>query len=117
MAVSVTLLVFSGKPDPDWTLSLSQEKEFRQRLGSCPVASSKQLQSSPEELGYRGFAVHFTGPNGWSAVRVYAGVIVGAGFVLNDLDRSLERWLLASGTHQIDQNLSRYIDSEISASP
>src|SRR5215472_2176226 len=50
----VTLEVFSGRPNPSWTLSADEEKEFLRRLqGLAPSARSP----SQGGLGYRGFRI------------------------------------------------------------
>ena len=76
-AVRVELDIFSGRPNPTWTLSAGETAELKRRLADLPP-SAKAPQPPP--LGYRGFVMTRTGgvegdldlPQ---AVRVFAGVL------------------------------------------
>ena len=63
MAAIATLLIYSGRPDPDWALTA----EDLERLASIAAGLTPTEGGPPEGgLGYRGFRV--TGPQGtWRA--------------------------------------------------
>src|SRR3954454_19332066 len=50
--VVVTLDVFSGRPNPSWTLSVNEEAELARRLQTLPPSFQSPAGS---DLGYRGF--------------------------------------------------------------
>ena len=56
MSVSVTLTLFSGRPNPTWVLGGEQAQELALRLRSAPGADnlSKSLVGG---LGYHGFLI------------------------------------------------------------
>jgi hypothetical protein len=51
----VTLLIYSGLPDPVWTLTPAQTDIFMKKLEDLP--RSANFEKLPETLGYRGFSV------------------------------------------------------------
>jgi hypothetical protein len=59
--LEVELDIFSGMPNPSWTLSESQEKELYERVRSDPSqAASARTASQRLGLGYRGLIVRRT---------------------------------------------------------
>jgi hypothetical protein len=54
--VSVSLLVFSGRPDPEWTLDEQTAGQLAERVKK--TLSGEQVRTEPiGGLGYRGFTV------------------------------------------------------------
>ncbi len=94
----VTLVIFSGRVDPVWVLTLAQESELRNRLGHLPRAP--EPFAAPRNLGYLRILL----PDG---NRRRQEILIDHGHViwvdrkvlhmLTDPDRSLETWLLATG--------------------
>lgn len=58
--ISVELDIYSGLPNPTWTLSKKQEKELLDRVLSQP-STVKSVDSVGSYLGYRGLVVRFSG--------------------------------------------------------
>jgi hypothetical protein len=110
MAILVTLQVFSGRPDPSWTLSDAEAAEFSRRVADAPPATA--TLPAQERLGYRGFRLEDMAHGGLS-VRVYDGAIVASSQLRSDPGRALERWLLTTGTKHIDAGLRSYVAGEI----
>ena len=54
--VSVRLLLFSGRPDPEWTLDDAAIAALRERVRRTVGTETTSLQE-PGALGYRGFLV------------------------------------------------------------
>src|SRR6266851_4964239 len=91
---TVTLLIFSGRPDPHWELSEEQVKELRDRLGRVDAMTAQAPPGILHGLGYRGFEVRWhpdTAP-----VHIHGGVVGTPGIGPNyiDADRATERFLL-----------------------
>ena len=53
--VSVELDAFSGRPNPQWTLSENESASLLESLRDLPPAGP---HASPDQLGFRGFVVH-----------------------------------------------------------
>ena len=100
MSVSVTLTLFSGRPNPTWVLGGEQAQELALRLRSAPGADnlSKSLVGG---LGYHGFLIlpsaDEVDPLLVHPLRVYGGTVDFGEHVASrvDTERSLERWLVS----------------------
>ncbi len=94
--------VFSGRPNPRWTLDAAAAAELARRLAELPPAPP----AAPfEGLGYRGLVV--TGLEGeCDEVRVHGGRVRaecgGETRTRADAGRALERWLLATGEGSLE---------------
>lgn len=55
MTLEVTMLIWSGREDPHWTLDGAQENEFRRLIESSAFDSARPIR--PWQMGYRGFRV------------------------------------------------------------
>ncbi|MEV7554661.1 hypothetical protein AB0N89_34015 [Amycolatopsis sp. NPDC089917] len=97
--VSVELDIFSGMPNPAWTLRNAEAAEFQRRLESLPRASDGRIAN---DLGYRGFVTHA----GATTAHVQRGTVRvgrdGETDFRTDSGRELERWLLQSGKPFVD---------------
>jgi hypothetical protein len=86
--------VFSGRPDPEWTLPADQARRLRSLAESLPKTDA--ALPAPPALGYRGIELR-TGEESWTAfhelVQRATRSAVEARF---DRTREFERALLAS---------------------
>lgn len=92
-SVEVVLGLYSGVPDPAWTLTPEQANE----LAAALAALTRVNESAPAGgLGYHGFTI--VTPDG--TLVAYAGTVLSADsnppYVLDDPDRTIERFLLAT---------------------
>lgn len=97
----VELDIFSGMPNPTWTLSNADADAFVRQIAALTRSPAQALAGN---LGYRGFIVQCVQDGGAQVVRVQAGVVQideGAERAFaRDPMRTLERWLLETGkTH------------------
>ena len=97
-SVEVELDIFSGMPNPRWTLTRAEADHLVERLAALPRAPARSWQGN---LGYRGFVVQLAqGPDAQSA-RIQAGTAhiasPGTSVYAHDAHRELERWLLDTG--------------------
>ena len=92
--------VFSGRPNPEWTLEAGETGEFRNLFGRLRAPTAPG--GLRDGLGYRGFVVFGTEMviPGCDEVRVQGAQVVahceGGDRWYADPDRALERWLAAS---------------------
>src|SRR5438874_2336385 len=100
----VELDVFSGRQNPNWSLSPAQASEFRERIGRLPSREAHSQQRLPG-LGYRGARIEIEPEDQipFKSVHIYGGKVVAIGrhkLRLADPNRSLERWVLSTGADQ-----------------
>src|SRR5512138_2009660 len=71
----VTLSIFSGRPDPGWTLDQPQTDEFMRRAYALPASVTPPASS---KLGYRGFHVEAFDASSQTVASftIYGGVIL-----------------------------------------
>jgi len=113
----VELDVFSGRPNPVWSLPDAQRQELLTRLaGLSPGAPAPY----PGRLGYRGLLVHFNlPPYGMpETIQIFQGAVCydlgGTRTCRVDAGRGVERWLLETADRsQVDGELLDGILSEI----
>ncbi len=117
----VTLHIFSGRPDPSWTLAPAQDSELRQRLQVLPVA--QQPFDGSGELGYSGFELVLPAADGQPAQRVsvWKGVVRvetdSEISVLADEGQGLEMWLLDTATGQVEDEVIESVRRGLGAGP
>ena len=114
MAISaeVELDLFSGRPNPVWTLSNADTTELERRLSALPKTSAKTLFDG---LGYRGLIVRRSKE---ATAHVQNGVVALASHesstYLEDSQRALERWLIATGKSAIGAEIYKMVEAEAS---
>lgn len=94
--ITVELDVYSGRPNPSWTLSHQEITELSARLqGLAQFATVPTV----DHLGYRGFLLHNADRQAGIAaeIRVYKGIIIitdqGSTSAFTD-SKGLEQWLV-----------------------
>jgi hypothetical protein len=109
----VELDIFSGRPNPVWTLIESERDSLAERLASLPPARPRTLSAN---LGYRGLIVTVPGQDGVAINRVQRGTVettVGARTTYrDDPGRAFERWLLDTGTAHIAADIREVLRRE-----
>jgi hypothetical protein len=113
----VELDIFSGVPNPNWTLAPAYVFDLANRIAGLTPA--KQIGQRPENLGYRGFIVLISSKksNIVQTIRLYHGVIEvmdskGSAYYL-DPSRQIELWLLSTANPPLAENLTAQIVKEI----
>jgi hypothetical protein len=100
--MKVTLDIFSGRPNPSWTMGPEDEKELAKRLAGLPRV--REFRGS-DDLGYRGFVIiNETGEGAFPAeVRVCKGLVATTGkagiSAFRDTNH-LEKWLVEQARGQ-----------------
>jgi len=116
----VTIDVFSGMPNPVFTLEPSEVAEVRARLGSAPLVrpmASANETVRPARLGYRGMLVKATaGTNAIEDTEISEGKILRktAGALYDGSSAGIEGYLLSLAVSKgaIDQGLADQIKSQ-----
>jgi hypothetical protein len=107
----VELDIFSGRPNPTWTLTASEASDLASRISKLTHIETKEQR--PGNLGYRGFIVQDDN----QTIRAYQGIIEvsiqKAVVFYRDPQRQVELWLLAIARPPLDQDLTTGIATEI----
>lgn len=112
--IEVELDIFSGRPNPTWTLSKPDADQCLEKLAALPPATPRDLAGN---LGYRGFVLRITNGGGTEIVHAWNGTIrrerAGHQRYFNDPDRQMEKWLLNSGQHFLDRPVLQLVQDAL----
>ena len=114
MAIQVTLHLFSGRPNPIWTLTQNDEEYLKQLL-----ESAENLASAPfRGLGYRGFSILETDAADDLALMLFdneqSDDVLGS-FIVGEPE--LEEFLLWTSEGHVDDELAQHVREAISSPP
>jgi len=119
----VALGIFSGRPNPSWTLTPAQDAELRQRLDALTL-TDQPFPYAEMKLGYYGFALLLPASEGMPSrtVSVFKGIVQvettgGQVTQLADDDRVLERWLLITATGYVEPDVIEAVRQELEPTP
>ena len=113
MSLTVTLNVFSGRPNPVWTVPEGGAAEFTDRVSSISTTSNLKPAGVMGTLGYRGFSVRRNEEA--HAMYVHAGV-VDPGFTSPTLlagDREIEKWLLSTAGDYVSADVKAHVEESL----
>jgi hypothetical protein len=97
----VELDVFSGRPNPHFSVSGSAANDLARLHATLPRGSFNVLE--PPALGYRGFVYVLAG----SRCRAYRGSVITSSGVLRDAELFVERLLLGEMPSELDSLRAR----------
>ena len=111
--VAVEVDIFSGRPNPGWTLSEADATTFRSKLSGLQKTAARSLSAN---LGYRGLVITMPQETA-TKIHVQNGVVEVSGstpssFFL-DPQRSLERWLVGTGREFLSSGILEAIDVDL----
>jgi hypothetical protein len=111
ISVNVEMDIFSGKPNPQWTLSQEDAVRFLKMVEGLPTAPD-QILDNP--LDYRGMLIR-VGDNEEISYRIWRGVVVREENLtfFHDENRDIERWLLFTGKSYMEDELFQIVLYEI----
>jgi len=114
--VVVTLDVYSGRPNPTWSMAEGMTVEFLRRLHA--LDGSKAAPREFENLGYRAVSAEFQDETkGAIVVKASRGIVTvdraGQRFHYLDAGRQFELWLVNTGTTHLTPDILRYVTGEI----
>ena len=108
----VMLDIFSGRPNPTWSLSPQDTRALAAMIARQPVAPARELSG---RLGYRGFVVTLPEAAGGSARVTVQDAFVRyesqeANRFLADSGRQVERWLIESAGSSFPAELRAVVE-------
>lgn len=101
----IELDIFSGRPNPTWTLTSAEAVELESITTSLPVADAPPPFDG---LGYRGIVVRNPAEPGWSLVAFRDTVRIRTQEEIEvraDPEARVERWLLGTAGYAVDPAL------------
>ena len=114
MRCEVELDIFSGMPNPTWTLTDAEAATFTNVISTLPPASGTELSGS---LGYRGMIIECSLDGAAQTIHIQAGIVQIASGTTKayayDVDRKLERWLRDTARPHLNGDLLELIDREL----
>ena len=116
MSATVTLHVFSGRPNPTWILTEAQSTELLSKVESISQISNFKPVGLSGGLGYQGFSVQYH--NSPMSLFVHAG-IVDTGTLVPSLisqNREIEEWLLSTAGATVPQEARAHIEESVAVS-
>jgi hypothetical protein len=113
MSLTVTLNVFSGRPNPVWTVPEGGAAEFMDRIEKISTTSNVQPAGTLGGLGYRGFSVRRGEDT--ASTYVHAGIIDPghASPTLIADDREIETWLLSTSGTQLSAEVKAHVEEAL----
>ena len=90
MSIRINAHIFSGRPNPHWSLATGELEELRARLENLVLVHQVEASSRPA-LGYSGLSVHLEG----EVIYVREGLVRRGAVTYLDAGRNLEQWLVA----------------------
>jgi hypothetical protein len=113
MPLTVTMKIFSGRPNPTWVLPEAAANEFNDRLariGRTASISNLKPAGTLSTLGYRGFKIQSVGQS--EPTYINAGIIDRGRHKPTFLteDRDLERWLFSTNQKQFSRDLQDHVE-------
>ncbi len=108
----VELDIFSGRPNPKWSLSSKDTKTLAAMIEKLPRTKSTSIFDG---LGYRGFVVNSSTPiAGVNSIKIYKQVVkLDAANYRKDSDKTIERWLLTKAESALSKEEYRLAAKEI----
>ena len=115
----VTLDVFSGRPNPAWSLSEPMTAEFLRRLKA--LDASKVDGPEFDGLGYRAVRAVFQDQAEGVIVTASRGIVTleqaSQRFHYADAGRQFELWLVNTGAGHVSSDVLQYVTREIGSKP
>lgn len=115
--MQVEVDVFSGRPNPQWTLTPPEAEQFIQQVQALPSEASGGVVK--EGLGYRGLVVTKSDDRNenYTEISISNGLVItnknGQLKRLVDQNRTLERWLFQTGRGHLENPLYQQIEQQI----
>jgi len=121
MSVTVTLNIYSGRPNLSWQLPADRADALLDQIGSLREGTTNKPLGSLRGLGYRGFLVErsHSAAEGALSFYVHEGIVDRGQNEVNyvDSNQTVERFLLESGRQLIDDELYAYVLQEMAIRP
>ena len=113
--VWVELSIFSGRPNPTWSLTPEQADDLKSRVLGLPILP--QPGAAGDGLGYRGFIVTYEASDSQTRERLVVfrdQVILDAGGIVSgraDPRREIENWLVRTAEGCVETTVLEHLKS------
>ena len=116
MSVTVTMHVYSGRPDPSWELTKAQADELADKIARIDKTTLMKPPGMVGGLGYRGFSINSVRePDFDPEIYLHSGIVDLDRFAENRImdDSGLEKWLMETGGRNVEDDLKTYVNGEL----
>ena len=116
MSITVTLLVFSGRPNPTWELTPNQIGDLRERLKRLSKTTLAKPPGVLGKLGYSGFLIRTNQEPGFpESIFIHSGIVDLNRLTVNRFETSpsLEHWLLTTGGVLLPKTARTWVEEGI----
>jgi len=116
MSLTVTLNVFSGRPNPVWTVPEGASEELNSRIAAITTTSNLKPAGVVAGLGYRGFSVRRNEES--QPIYIHGGIVDPSPTspTLIASDREIETWLLSTAGSQIGDDVKAHVQESLQSS-
>src|SRR5262245_58266330 len=112
MPTTVIVDVFSGVPNPQWTIAGDVLIQLKMMLAH--LAQFHGTMPQPPGLGYRGLILEFPPDAGIDGpLRVFGGCVMGPHEAWVDTGHALERWLLEHGFRATNADIIKELLNDV----
>lgn len=119
MSLTVTLNVYSGRPNPVWTLDEDQSEALMKLLYDGGEPTNLKSSAGKVGLGYRGFQVVSSATSAMGAMSIHAhdGIIDPGPTELNLISakKTIESFLLETAGKTIDKSVRKHVNDSLKA--
>jgi hypothetical protein len=117
--ITVSLGIYSGRPDPSWVLTEAQAMQVSRAIAGLPVTTGTPAAGG---LGYHGFTLLLDRPGQTAKTLVaYRGTVAPPGVDRRpyrvDSDRTVERLLLEAGRPMLTPVEVAAVEADLAAGP
>jgi hypothetical protein len=116
MSVTVSLQIYSGRPNPSWELTRQQADELANRIARLSKTTPLKPPGMTGGLGYRGFSVLANRePHLGPLTYIHAGIVDLDRFSLNLVvdDPGLELWLLSTAGPVVSATAAKAVQTAL----
>jgi hypothetical protein len=99
--VTIELDIFSGRPNPWWTVRPDDQAKLVTLLRDDLVGKARS--DAVPSLGYRGFIVRFTSDHSEIHIHVFDGSIEFDGKSYRDKERAIERFIISTMPRELKE--------------
>ena len=104
--VTITLQVFSGRPNPSWQLTAQDAESLLQMLDQARRSGARRQSCSAPDLGYRGLTVRVAAGADIKDWRVFDGCLQQDNKHLEDGGRRIEAFVLRTMPNPLKTELA-----------
>lgn len=116
MSVTITLHIYSGRPDPSWELSDTDATELANRISSIQQVTRLKPAGMSGMLGYKGFSIVSVRERRFEPhIYLHEGIVDSDRFDINRIEDSpeIEKWLLSTAGNAVSDDIKSVVTTAL----